>query len=58
LKPDSLPVLPQWSGAKVFCTIRKGGSSLPPCDSFNLGDHVGDDPQAVLNNRQLLSFQL
>ena len=42
----------------MFCTHRAGGSSLSPYDSFNLGNHVGDDPQAVFNNRQLLAFQL
>ena len=51
-------MLPQWSGAKVFCTTRDGGTSQAPYNSFNLGDHVGDDPQAVFNNRQLLAFQL
>jgi hypothetical protein len=47
--------MPQWSGVKTFCTTRTGGSSLPPYDSFNLGDHVGEDSQAVFNNRQLLA---
>ena len=42
----------------MFCTHRAGGSSLSPYDSFNLGDHVGDDPQAVFDNRQLLAQQL
>ena len=51
-------MLPQWSGAKVFCTTRDGGTSQAPYNSFNLGDHVGDDPEAVFNNRQLLAFQL
>lgn len=31
-----------------------GGVSLPPYDSFNLGDHVGDDPVAVASNRAAL----
>jgi YfiH family protein len=34
-------------------TDRRGGVSLPPYDSLNLGDHVGDDPQAVRTNRAL-----
>ena len=51
-------MLPQWSGAKVFCTTRDGGTSQAPYNSFNLGDHVGDLPEAVFNNRQLLAFQL
>ncbi|KUI23316.1 laccase [Mycobacterium sp. GA-1285] len=36
-------------------TTRAGGVSAPPFDTFNLGDHVGDDPQAVAANRKRLS---
>jgi YfiH family protein len=36
-------------------TTRAGGVSAPPYDSFNLGDHVGDDPAAVAANRQRLA---
>jgi YfiH family protein len=50
--------MPAWSGVKVFCSTRSGGFSLSPYDSFNLGDHVGDDAQAVFNNRQLLTLEL
>lgn len=32
-------------------TTRLGGVSKPPFDGFNLGFHVGDDPQAVRENR-------
>ena len=32
-------------------TGRSGGVSLPPFDSLNLADHVGDDPAAVAANR-------
>jgi YfiH family protein len=32
-------------------TTRAGGVSVPPFDTFNLGDHVGDDPAAVAANR-------
>jgi YfiH family protein len=35
-------------------TTRAGGVSAPPFDSFNLGDHVGDDPAAVAANRNRL----
>ena len=36
-------------------TTRAGGVSAPPFDTFNLGDHVGDDPGAVAANRKRLS---
>jgi YfiH family protein len=36
-------------------TTRSGGVSAPPYDSFNLGDHVGDDPAAVAANRKRLA---
>jgi polyphenol oxidase len=36
-------------------TTRAGGVSLPPFDTFNLGDHVGDDPAAVAANRKRLA---
>lgn len=41
----------------AFTTLRTGGVSLPPYDSFNLGDHVGDDESAVKTNRTLLVQQ-
>ena len=39
-------------------TIRAGGVSAPPYDSFNMGDHVGDDPAAVAANRNRLASAL
>ena len=36
-------------------TTRSGGVSAPPFESFNLGDHVGDDPAAVAANRDRLA---
>lgn len=39
-------------------TTRSGGVSKPPFDSFNLGDHVGDDPDAVAASRRRLSDEL
>jgi polyphenol oxidase len=36
-------------------TTRAGGVSAPPFDTFNLGDHVGDDPVAVATNRKRLA---
>lgn len=39
-------------------TTRAGGRSRPPYESFNLADHVGDDPDAVSANRARLSTEL
>ena len=36
-------------------TTRAGGHSVAPYDTFNLGDHVGDDPAAVEANRHRLA---
>ncbi|WP_375540300.1 peptidoglycan editing factor PgeF [Nocardia sp. XZ_19_385] len=36
-------------------TTRTGGFSAPPYDTFNLGDHVGDEPSAVRRNRERLA---
>lgn len=50
-------ISPQWHAPKQihgFTTIRTGGVSLPPFDSFNLGEHVNDNPQDVAQNRALL----
>ena len=40
---------------RMVFTTRAGGASASPYDSFNLGDHVGDDPEAVTANRQRLA---
>lgn len=42
---------------KVF-TNRHGGVSAEPFATFNLGDHVGDDPAAVARNRERLAETL
>lgn len=39
-------------------TTRAGGVSTRPFDTFNLGDHVGDDPKAVAANRTRLAAAL
>jgi YfiH family protein len=39
-------------------TTRAGGVSKPPFDTFNLGDHVGDEPEAVAANRKRLAAAL
>ena len=41
-----------------FVSTRGGGFSTPPYESLNLGFHVGDDPQRVLKNRNLLASVL
>jgi copper oxidase (laccase) domain-containing protein len=56
LPPDWL--IPQWPapvGIRAVFTTRQCGVSLPPYDSMNLGDHVGDSAEAVAANR--LSLQ-
>ncbi len=39
-------------------TDRRGGRSRSPYDSFNLGDHVGDDPADVAANRSRVAREL
>lgn len=41
-------------GVCAFTTTRHGGVSRTPYESFNLGDHVGDSPDAVRTNRAAL----
>jgi polyphenol oxidase len=57
--PGIHPVEASWPpGVGAVYTDRKGGASLPPWGSFNLGDHVGDAPDAVAANRQRLRLAL
>jgi YfiH family protein len=46
------------AGVQAICTTRVGGVSQAPFDGFNLGDHVQDDVNAVVQNRALLQAQL
>ncbi|MDD7582658.1 peptidoglycan editing factor PgeF [Corynebacterium sp. 32222D000AT] len=39
---------------RMVFTARSGGASASPYESFNLAEHVGDDPAAVAANRQRL----
>jgi hypothetical protein len=48
------PIWPAPKNLSAFATTRKGGYSLPPFDSFNLANHVGDNEALVLKNRALL----
>ena len=53
--PDWL--IPHWpapAGVHAIFTTRQGGVSLPPYDTLNLGDHVGDVAAAVAANRLIL----
>lgn len=59
MQPDV--IVPDWpapSGIRAFQTTRVGGVSRAPYDSLNLGDHVGDDPTAVAENRHQLASLL
>lgn len=46
------------AGVQAAFTSRRSGLSRPPFDQWNLGDHVGDCPQAVAGNRALLRQRL
>lgn len=46
------------SGIKHGLTLRRGGVSREPYHSLNLGLHVGDDTNAVLENRLRLAAAL
>ncbi|MCW5671971.1 MAG: peptidoglycan editing factor PgeF [Hydrogenophaga sp.] len=51
-------LVPDWpapAGVRALFTTREGGASVQPFDSFNLGDHVRDDPHAVAANRARLA---
>lgn len=46
---------PDWpvpARVRACVTTRAGGVSVAPFDSFNLGDPVGDEPEAVAENRR------
>lgn len=50
-------IIPDWptpSNVKSLFTTRNGGGSSAPYASLNLGDHVGDEPLIVKQNRALL----
>jgi YfiH family protein len=51
---------PDWpapDGVRALSTFRSGGASVPPYASLNLGDHVGDLPETVAENRRRLAMQ-
>ncbi len=54
-------IVPDWpapANVRALVTTRHGGVSAGPYASLNLGDHVGDDPAAVAENRRLLRARL
>lgn len=54
-------LVPDWpapAGVRACVTTRAGGVSQAPFDTLNLGEHVGDDPAAVAENRRRLQALL
>lgn len=54
-------LIPDWpvpARVRAVVTTRAGGVSAVPFDALNLGDHVGDDPAAVAENRRRLQALL
>ena len=54
-------IRPDWpapASVQACSTLRTGGVSAASWDSLNLGAHVGDDPDAVAENRRRLSAHL
>jgi YfiH family protein len=60
MTPGSSPawLRPDWRDApanvRALSTLRSGGVSAGPWASFNLAQHVGDEPEAVRANRERL----
>jgi YfiH family protein len=54
-------IQPNWpapANVHAASTLRSGGVSREPYDTFNLAAHVGDELQAVTENRRLLKSAL
>jgi YfiH family protein len=52
---------PDWPAppaVRAACSTRDGGVSVSSYATLNLGDHVGDDPRAVAENRRRFATQL
>lgn len=59
MNPDWL--IPDWPAparVRALVTTRAGGVSMAPYAGLNLGDHVGDDPARVAQNRAILRASL
>ncbi|GAB3369920.1 purine nucleoside phosphorylase YfiH/LACC1 family protein [Azotobacter armeniacus] len=52
------PDWPASSRVRASVTTREGGVSAAPFEGFNLGEHVGDEPAAVAENRRRLQADL
>ncbi len=50
--PDNGIAKPE--NVRAYTTLRSGGFSADGYSEYNLADHVGDDPQAVVSNRAKL----
>src|SRR5262249_5627267 len=51
-------ITPDWPappGVRAAFTLRTGGVSAAPFDSLNMGAAIGDTPEAVAENRRLVS---
>jgi polyphenol oxidase len=51
-------ITPDWPappGVRAAFTLRRGGVSVPPYDSLNVGGHVGDEPQAIAENHRRIA---
>jgi hypothetical protein len=55
---SSSPAAPPAVRPRRVVTDRRGGRSRSPYFSFNLGDHVGDDPADVAANRTRVAHEL
>ena len=54
-------IFPDWpapAGVRAAFTLRTGGVSAAPYDSLNIGAAIGDSPEAVAENRRLVSEAL
>ena len=54
-------IRPDWPAprnVRALSTTRVGGASVGPYASFNLAEHVGDEPEAVAANRARLQREL
>ncbi len=58
MKKYLTPEWPSPANVRAVSTTRLSGNSAVPFCSFNLGDHVGDDPAAVQRNRDALCDEL